>query len=78
MRIWITKWALTQGIIVVDADITDQGLAIVAGHWNYYHKKDYCTSEAAARGKFEEMKQRKIASLRKQLSRIKNLEFNAK
>ena len=81
MKVWITKYALTQGIIEDDAEIcinTDKtGNMISCGIGNYYHgegKEWHKTKESAIK-KSEEMRQKKIESLKKQIEKLERMRF---
>ncbi len=77
--VWITKYALTTGIMKREVfacgdemikhkeskDHTDQ----------YFHKGDWFTSKKEADVKAEEMRLKKIKSLEKQLAKYKEISF---
>lgn len=78
MKIWITKYALTRGIVEVEMDAfkldggyiysKDDALTMFApGQWY----ADYAFAVSRA----EEMRKKKIASLEKQIERLRKLEF---
>ena len=82
MRVWITKYALTQGIFEADGKICtdiDENM-IDAGKAGLYHNhysgidEWHKTKESAIRAA-EHMRQKKIASLEKQIARLKKLKF---
>ena len=73
MKVWITKYALTDGIIKVEAEqdrltyrfvVTD---GVFRNEW--FNRTDCFTSRSSAIKKAEEMRQKKIASLK---SRLRN------
>lgn len=80
MKVWITKYALTLGIIEADAESTQSVgmIKLVGGRiHDYYHgdgKEWHPTREGAVR-KAEEMRLKKIQSLQKQISRLTKLKF---
>ena len=82
MKVWITKYALTDGIIegevigcknddlvFYDGQIKDGGehLRKRFGEW--------CISKEEAIQKAEEMRQKKIASLKKQIEKLEEIRF---
>ena len=83
-QVWITKYALTQGIFsagvikvaangnTVTVRINDQGLN---KHF-HYHGKEWHRSFKAAVLQAEDMVDRKIKSLKKQITRLENLKFD--
>jgi hypothetical protein len=82
MRVWITKYALTQGILEKEADIckTVSGDMIeIQGtrFAEYYHGKgrDWHLTKEDAIKKAEKMKQNKIKNIEKQLDNLRNLKF---
>lgn len=82
MKVWITKYALTQGIFTRDVEKAREypGLVTVKGSalWDSYHgegKEWHRTRESAVK-RAEQMRDKKIASLEKQLARIKGLSFD--
>lgn len=86
-KVFITKYALTQGIIEKETEITIYKSSIeepiecarVIGEWPGYTigKEAFYTLEEAVK-KAEEMRKRKIASLRKQIEKLEKMEFNVK
>lgn len=76
MKVWITKYALTQGIIETEAERSKNHEDMIdTGKFGYYHGSDWHTTEEDAIKKAEEMKIRKIISLEKQINKIKELKF---
>lgn len=78
IKAWITKWALTKGIILtgraeVCADINPGMLD--AGALGYHHGHDWHRTEAAAVKRAEEMRIAKVASLKKQIAKLKAKRF---
>lgn len=77
MKIWITKYALTRGII--EREVEDRGDGIVKDDssyiTSYYHKKDYCLDYESAIAKAEEMRKKKIESLKKQIEKLEKMKF---
>lgn len=85
MKVWITKHALTQGIWEVDAALSGTSKNMIQvrrdkndNHpWSamYYHKGEWHEKKEHALAHAEDMKERKLASLRKQIAKISKLSF---
>jgi hypothetical protein len=82
IHVWITKYALTQGIFEIDATVCtkinkDMIEEVGAGYPTMYHREGeewHRTKESAIK-RAEEMKQAKIKSVKKQLNKLENLKF---
>lgn len=80
MKVWITKYALTKGIIEADGElissdsvsILNRGLSLPT-HW--FYKGDWHSDKQSAIQKAEEMRQKKIASLKKQIKKLEEMRF---
>ena len=80
MEVWITKYALTKGIIEADGElisydsvsILNRGLSLPT-HW--FYKGDWYSDKQPAIQKAEEMRQEKIASLKKQIEELERMRF---
>lgn len=83
MRVYITKYALTQGIEAVRATACPSNNKAVGvkhsptGYVQYIYKPDWHTAFSEARSRAEEMRQRKIVSLQRSLARMKALTFHS-
>lgn len=78
MKVWITKYALTQGIFVKEAFDTssDRMIGYQDGSCrSYIHKPDWHTSEAEVLAHAEEMRTKKLRSLEKQIAKLQQLRF---
>lgn len=86
MKVWITKYALTQGIyeaeVINNCLTTDpSGNMIEVKEKNkinsYYHEKgkEWHETKESAIKRAEEMRRKKIASLRKQIERLDKMKF---
>ena len=79
MKVWITKYALTDGII--EAEGEPYGLEWISASWdNGYRCNDFKQGEwfdikERAIQKAEEMRQEKIASLKKQIKKLEEMRF---
>ena len=87
MKVWITKYALTQGIEEIDLnqvkefEMTDAGYLCFRrnGKYSYtteiYSQKEWHRTKESAMQKAEEMRQKKIASLKKQIDKLERIRF---
>lgn len=79
MKVWITKYALTRGILCKDArECTDADMVETIEEWpGYFHGegRDWHRTIESAVAKAEEMRNKKIHSLRKQIKRLENMKF---
>lgn len=79
MKVWITKYALTDGIIEADAELC--GLDIISASWdngtrcNNFKGEEWWSTKKNAIEKAEEMRQKKIASLKKQIKNLEGMRF---
>lgn len=78
-KVFITKYALTKGIKEIEADIIRSRFGneeyVIDDSYSYFLRKDAFTDKSEALKKAEEMKIRKIASLRKQIEKLEKLSF---
>lgn len=83
MKIWVTKYALTVGIKVYKArEEPRDGHVVVHDRqglngWSMFFGKDWHTSEDAALKRAEQMREDKIASLKKQIEKLNELSFKS-
>ena len=78
MKVWITKYALSKGIYSIDAEKTHTVNMIIGkanGYADCYHGDEWHKTSPAAITRAKEMQVKKIASLKKQLKKIKSLTF---
>jgi len=77
--VWVTRWALTQGIHKVEAELSFSGLtaSYKTDNWcpTIVHDKDFHLTEEAAKARANEMVARKIIATEKNLTRLKKLVF---
>lgn len=78
MRVWVTKYALTQGIYEREVrDCGDDMIADDSTHFTtYLHKGDWHTSKKDAILKADEMRKKKIESLKKKIKQLENMKFD--
>ena len=75
---YLTKYALTQGIEEVKTDDTpnEHGYFNVAGHYfSFRLGKDLCETVPDAIKRAEQMRTAKIASLKKSIAKLEQMEF---
>ena len=81
LEVWITKYALTAGISRAWVRRADGDMVVKEDrHWQFFHgegREWHLTREDAV-ARAEEMRSAKIASLEKQIDRIKALNFAEK
>ena len=77
MKVWITKYALTQGILEreVELPLRDYPTMIKVCDLEYYHGSEWHVTRKAALIEAEQMRGRKIKSLERQLTKLKKLSF---
>ena len=79
MKVWITKYALTDGII--EAEGEPYGLEWVSASWdngcrcNDFEQGEWFDTKERAIKKAEEMRQKKIASMKKQIKKLERMRF---
>jgi hypothetical protein len=78
MKIWNSKYALTEGLIEQDGEEAGNSMVEV-GPMQYLHGegKEWHRTREAAVARAEAMRKAKIASVRKQLARLEALRFDA-
>lgn len=78
MKAWVTKWALSSGIIEVDGEITSSGcLRYKSGEFTgYVFGNDFHQTKESAIARAEEMRIRKLKSLDKQIKKVSALKFD--
>lgn len=85
MKVWITKYALTKGILekechdfCLDTDSTGNMICINEnGYRQYYHGKgqEWHDCKESAIAKAEEVREKKIVSLKKQIKKLEDMKF---
>lgn len=77
-KIYVTKYALTEGPFTVDAQVKYDGSMAsytVKGYRNYAHGKDFWLTEEEAMADCERRRQAKIKSIEKQKSKLEKMTF---
>jgi len=80
-KIYVTKYALSNGIQEVDADIDDdKGMALYKAeetiYTQYVHLPFYHLSKESAIAHAEELRAKKLKSLEKSIKKIKSIKFD--
>lgn len=79
MKVWITKYALSKGIKEKEVEQSDSFPEIVRRkdfYDSYYGEgKEWHRTKESALAKAEEMRKKRIASLRKQIEKLEKLRF---
>lgn len=75
--IYVTKYALTEGVLRIDAEIDPDGRAN-AGQHMAFRPSEYAQTESYAAEQFDNLRKRKIASLNKQLKKLESMKFKIK
>ena len=80
MKVWISKYALTQGIFETEAEICETFADMIkcVGEWGaFYHGegKEWHKTKEEAIVKAEEMRLKKIESLKKQIDKLTKMKF---
>lgn len=78
MKIYITKYALTNGIHAEEAKLIEAGYWAVEGHYGLFKLNEGFEDLEAAIARAEEMRIKKLQSLDKQIKRISALKFDLK
>lgn len=76
--VYITKYALTRGVYAIDCRITNRDMAVAeTGRYTdfniYFHKGDWFHTREEALAKAQEMRDKKILSLNKQIIKLQSL-----
>lgn len=75
ITVWVTKWALTSGIIETEAEVRDEEMVNCGSRYGYFHGNDWHRTRVAAVQRAEVMRLKKIASLKKQLEKLEKMRF---
>lgn len=83
MKVWITKYALTDGIREIEAEISDTSPTMITHYasdsgrsWmTHFHGNDWHHTPEQAATRAEEMRQKAIASAHKRLAKLEKLSF---
>lgn len=80
MLFWyVTKYALTKGILAIprsDAGVVGgRYLSVKRGHWNGLWTTEFTDTEPDAKRMAEDMCERKVRAMRKQIGKIETMEI---
>lgn len=80
MKVYITKYALTTGIIEREVEVANHCSTMVSfknehNYFESYHKPDWFETKVEAITRAELMKTKKIESLKKQIKKLEKLQF---
>ena len=78
VTVYITKYALTQGIIKTEAELSVVNGVTYASRRErdgYVFTTEYALTEEAAIAKAEKMRTRKLVALKKQVAKLANLDI---
>jgi len=81
MLIYISKYALSEGILELQGKDVGRGMAMIpptdtAGFTTYYKRGEWHTTREEAVARAEDMCRRRIASLRRQIAKLEKLRFD--
>ena len=75
MKYFITKYALSVGIEEIECQDTTDPRVKRGDKWNYFHNGDWHDTREVAIKRAEEMRCKKIASLKKSIAKLEKLKF---
>jgi hypothetical protein len=77
MKVWITKYALSQGIYEVDAEDCGDGMVAdkSARYPQYFHRNGWRPTHHEAVVQANQMRVAKLASIAKQIVKLKTMTF---
>lgn len=80
MKVWITKYALTDGIICTEGEeilggiwVKDENVCLGRNH--FFDRTEYHETKESAVKRAEEMRQKKIESLKQQIQKLEEMRF---
>ena len=79
MKVFVTKYALTEGVYVDDVEpsgVCESMVSSKTRELTHYHGKDWHTDRDSALRRAEVMRARKIHSLEDSIARLKGLRFD--
>ncbi len=77
MKVYITKYALTRGILKREVNACGSATMVrdAINLLTFYHADEWWESWEAARNKAEDMRYKKALSLKRQIEKLRKLEF---
>lgn len=79
MRAFVTKYALSKGILEVEGSRRDKGRGLIVwtnGHMQFFYGNDWHETREAALARAEQMRDNRVKSLRKQIARLESLTWD--
>jgi hypothetical protein len=80
MKVYVTKYALTSGIIETEArvcaSVSGKMIETQGGYKQYFHKPDWYETKEEAVKRAELMRDKKIAALTKQIQKLQKMSFD--
>lgn len=75
--IYVTKYALTQGVIKCKAELIDHGMARLPSNYGgtYYLRGEFWLTEDEARADFDARKKRMLASIERSAKKVREAVF---
>ena len=79
-KYWVTKYALTQGIFQVEAELVKSSDVTIrvskpSGITTYYHKNEWYLTKQEAVSRAKEMQKKMLISLQERIKKIEALKF---
>lgn len=77
MKVWITRYALSEGISEKEVVLSEgsPNMVLERPSFAHYHKPDWHETKESAIERAEQMRIKKIASLKKQIAKLEKLDF---
>lgn len=79
MKVYVTKYALTEGIQEMDGEECGDGMVRIIGdlYGTFFHKegRDWHREQGSANARAEAMRKAKIASLEKSIAKLRAMKF---
>lgn|SRR5262249_42428611 len=76
MKVWITKYALTQGIKEMDVEVINNKMVAQGRHYFHGRGREWHRTREGAQAKAEQMRRDRIDSLKKTLAKLEKLSFS--
>jgi hypothetical protein len=78
IKVWITRYALTDGIMEGEAQLCETSGGMIKFKGNYYHGEhlDWHRTKESAITRAEERRKAKLASLKRQIAKLEKLDFS--
>jgi len=73
MKVYVTKYALTRGILLMEVKETGTNIVCESTSWNnYFHVGEWFETESEAIKNAEQRKEKKLIQLKNQLEKLEN------